>query len=159
MVRFLFTGRTEGQQSRTTPIKPNMDIKAAKSVPDKSRKDHKGSPRDHGKANKTMTKRSLSFTNISNIKPKSPYLENGTEPEKRRNSIVDSETLREQIYYDWLKQKTTKTKGELMELQKKEKEKEEEAEREKKDKKIMVCNIDYFLANPAKIHWNTHEKS
>lgn len=120
-----------------------MDIKGAQSVPAKKPKGDSITPRDKG--HKTLTKRSLSFTNISNIKPKSPYPENETEAENRRNSVVDSETLREQIYYDWLKQKSTKTKDEIKELRMKEKEKEEEAEREKSEKIIMVRKLLYFL--------------
>ena len=55
--------------------------------------------------------------------------------------MVDSEMLREQIYYDWLQQKSTKTKQDIKELRRMEKEKDEEAEREKEDKKIMVRSL------------------
>ena len=85
-----------------------------------------------------MTKRSLSLTNISNLNPKSPYMEDDEKDEQRKKSIVDSASLREQIYYDWLKQKTSKTKEEVMELKRREKEKQEEEEREKEDKKKVV---------------------
>ena len=91
-----------------------------------------------GKVHKTATKRSLSYTNISNIKPKSPYQEIDGGAEASGNTIVDSETLREQIYYDWLKEKSAKTKDEIKELRRREKEKEEDAEKEKEVKKVMV---------------------
>ena len=142
----LIEGRTEKSHSKTTPLKPSKDIKVPQSSSGKSDKGPKGA--SNGKLSKTTTKRSMSFTNISNIKPKSPYRESETttttNTESRRNSIVDSETLREQIYYDWLQQKSNKTKEEIKELRRRDKEKENEAEKEKENKKIMVSSFAYF---------------
>eukprot|EP00112_Aurelia_sp_Birch-Aquarium-sp1_P001213 Seg1123.15 transcript_id=Seg1123.15/GoldUCD/mRNA.D3Y31 product="Microtubule-associated protein 9" protein_id=Seg1123.15/GoldUCD/D3Y31 len=132
--RFKIKGHRDQSKSKTTPVKANVVVKGVKSAQANSRKDAKESPREF--KNKTMTKRSLSLTNISNLKPKSPYVKDGND-EKRKKLIVDSASLREQIYYDWLKQKTSKTKEELMELKRREKEKQEEEEREKQDKKIV----------------------
>ena len=129
------SGHRDQATSKTTPVKANVVVKGIKSAQAKSKKDTKESPREF--KNKTMTKRSLSLTNISNLKPKSPFAEDEKD-EKRKKSIVDSASLREQIYYDWLRQKTSKTKEELMELKRREKEKQEEEEREKQDKKKVV---------------------
>ena len=129
----LIPGRVEAPQSKTTPVKPNKDINIAQSTAGRS------SP--NRKVKHATAKRSLSFTNISNIKPKSPYIEIEADTSRRGNSMVDSEMLREQIYYDWLQQKSTKTKQDIKELRRMEKEKDEEAEREKEDKKIMVRSL------------------
>jgi len=133
--KFKVKGHNESLHSKTTPVKPTRDIIATQESSGMGDKRRKSST--PGKVHKTATKRSLSYTNISNIKPKSPYqeIEGGTEASG--NSIVDSETLREQIYYDWLKQKSAKTKDEIRELRRREKEKEEDAEREKEVKKVM----------------------
>eukprot|EP00795_Rhopilema_esculentum_P012552 gene12552-3245_t len=133
-------GRSDGHGVKPSPMRATVTVEGTSSAPNKSRKAGNAlSPRETKKSpgNRNMSKRSLSFTNISNINPKSPFRDTEDGEATRKVQYVDSSSLREQIYYDWLKQKSSKTKAEIAELKKREKEKEEEAGREKKDKEIM----------------------
>ena len=87
----------------------------------------------------TTPKRSLSFTNISNIRPKSPL--HDTDKKGKSNKNIDSCFIREQIYYDWLQRKSSLTKEQIKDMKMKEKEKEEEKLREEQEKKLMVNNL------------------
>ncbi len=133
----IFNRLFEGNNSlsKTGPLKANKDIAGAT-----DKKSQTTAKRDY---EKSYSKRSLSFTNISNISPKSPYLDE--EDDRPRTHVVDSASLREQIYYDWLKKKDSHMKTKVIKKKQSEKEKEEEAEREKQDKKIMVSTMSCII--------------
>eukprot|EP00794_Sanderia_malayensis_P005282 gene5282-5950_t len=122
-----------GALLKNGPLKADANVtRAANSAQQKSTH----SPRKM--LGKSMGKRSQSFTNISNISPKSPYSDvHGDDLRQHEAVAVDSASLREVIYYDWLKKKEVNIKKEVVVKKQLKKEQDDEAEREKEEKRLI----------------------
>nr|XP_047129175.1 probable serine/threonine-protein kinase clkA [Hydra vulgaris]XP_047129176.1 probable serine/threonine-protein kinase clkA [Hydra vulgaris] len=113
--------------SKTLPLKATLQLKDATKDPLAKSSEDNAVKKQRPKS-ATLTKKSTSFTNISNFKPPTPT----------SSDQINSVLLREQIYYDWLQRKQSFTK-ELQQEKLKKNQKEEEEKRNKEEEKKLLA--------------------
>ncbi|XP_065649700.1 putative uncharacterized protein DDB_G0287457 isoform X3 [Hydra vulgaris] len=113
--------------SKTLPLKATLQLKDATKNPLAKSSEDNAVKKQRPKS-ATLTKKSTSFTNISNFKPPTPT----------SSDQINSVLLREQIYYDWLQRKQSFTKELQQEKLKKNQEEEEEKRNKEEEKKLLA---------------------